>query len=782
MQSTQLQNQSFPLPKAQTPPLHSRAWRCGAILSAGLLSAGIASAQNFNGAWLDLGPAPAYNGQVENIINREVVGAINAQALHPTDANIMYAGGTNGGLWKTTNATSVSPNWQRIGDSQRSLSIGALEFDPTDASLQTLVAGYGRSSSLGGISGTLLGVQRTTNGGTSWTALDGAGAIANRDILGIAGRGASLVIATDLGVYRSNDTGATFSQISAGTGTVSGLPAGRTTDLVGDKLDNARLFTALVTAPSGGSVGIYRSNDTGQNWTLISDAAINAAMVGARRVEMARGAANTLFVAVVASTGRLSGVFRSADLGSTWTAMGVPTTVEDGGVLIGAHPGSQGGTHLAIAADPSNANLVYVSGDRQPFFSEGNGGSNFFPNSIGAQDYSGRSFRGDASQPEASRWTPLTHVGTPNNSAPHADSRESGFDALGNLIESNDGGIYKRTLPSSTAGLWLSINGNLQSTEYHSLSYDSVANRVIGGTQDTGTTQQESATLKIFNSVSTGDGGDTAVNDRGAVSVRYSSFQNFQVFARRSYNAANALQSQVFPTLTRTDGSPAPTGQFYTPIAVNEVTGPRLVIGAGNGVYESFDQGDTIARVSTSRVNANSGGDPLVYGVTGNPDFLYFGSAAALFVRTAAPPAAPVQVNTLNASSRDLAVNPANASQLFAITAASVFYSSDAGANFANISGNLAALDCPELRSMAFVPAADPGLVVGCIRGIFVARASSGYTTWAPLGTGFPNAIVFDLDYDVADQVLVAGFLGRGAWKIDLGFDPDVLFRNGFEN
>ena len=32
------------------------------------------------------------------------------------------------------------------------------------------------------------------------------------------------------------------------------------------------------------------------------------------------------------------------------------------------------------------------------------------------------------------------------------------------LVESNDGGVYKRTQPASTAGGWLSLNGNLQST------------------------------------------------------------------------------------------------------------------------------------------------------------------------------------------------------------------------------------------------------------------------------------------------------------------------------
>jgi hypothetical protein len=756
---------------------------CGAL--AGLLLLNTITplaAQTFSGAWKDLGPGPAVAGQVEQISNREVVGAINAFALHPTDANIIYAGGTNGGLWKTTNATAASPTWQPIGDSQKTLSIGALEFDPTDASNQTLLAGIGRTSSLGRISGSLIGLLRTTNGGSSWAQLDAAGALVGRDINSVAARGPTLVLSTDTGVFRSTDTGASATQISSGSGATTGLPAGRTSDMIGDKLDPTRLFVSLVTAPSGGSVGIYRSQDTGANWTLISDATLTAAMAGAVRVEMSRGASNSLFVAVVDSTGKLSNVFRSPDLGATWTAMGVPTTVEDGGILFGIHPGGQGSLHLSIAADPTDANVVCVGGDRQPYFSEGNGGSNFFPNSLGAVNYTGRLFRGDAAQPEATRWKPLTHSGTANSSSPHADSREMFFDPQGNIVESDDGGIYKRTLPNGNTGVWLSLNGSLQSTEFHAVSYDTLADRVIGGAQDTGASQQQSAATKIFDSVASGDGGDTAVSDLSpSVSTRYSSSQSLQSFRRRTYNAANVLQSSTAPALALLAGSPAPTGQFYTPISTNDVDGTRLVIAATNGVYESFDQGDSITRLITNRANANSGGNSLIYGVPGNPEFLYFASTTGLFLRTSAAPTLPTQVNTLSATVRDVAADRTAPARLFAITDLNVFFSSDSGANFANINGNLAALDTGDFRSLVYVPATDGALVLGASRGVFFARSSTGFTTWARLGTGLPNALTFDLDYDVTDQVLIAGQLGRGAWRLDLGTAADTLFKNGFE-
>jgi hypothetical protein len=57
-------------------------------------------------------------------------------------------------------------------------------------------------------------------------------------------------------------------------------------------------------------------------------------------------------------------------------------------------------------------------------------------------------------------------------------------------------------------------------------------------------------------------------------------------------------------------------------------------------------------------------------------------------------------------------------------------------------------------------------LLVGTNAGVFVSFSSSGFTSWNKLGIGLPNAPVADLDYDVADDVLVAGTLGRGAWTI----------------
>src|SRR2546426_11794162 len=100
------------------------------------------------GAWVSQGPGPTQGGQTEGIANGLVIGAVQAVAAHPTDPNVLYIGAVNGGIWKTTNATAANPTWTSLTDAHPSLSLGALAFDPTDATNQTLVAGVGRFSSL----------------------------------------------------------------------------------------------------------------------------------------------------------------------------------------------------------------------------------------------------------------------------------------------------------------------------------------------------------------------------------------------------------------------------------------------------------------------------------------------------------------------------------------------------------------------------------------------------------------------------------------------------------
>ena len=273
-------------------------------------------------------------GQVENVADRPVAGAIRVAAPHPEDANIVYVGAVNGGVWKTMDAMSPNPNWVPLTDDARSLSTGALAFDPTDASHQTLVAGTGRYSSNNRTGTALIGLLRTTDGGASWQVIDGGRLLRNAQIVGVAPRGAIIVVASDKGLFRSAEDGQ-WNKISGAPD--SGLPAGFSFDLAADPDDPARLYT------NAGAKGIFQSLDSGATWTKISDASIDQLLTSNTfNIKIAAGPNHTLYVAVAnyanyATT--LAGPFRSGDGGATWTALDLPSTIEAGGIVFGIRSG-----------------------------------------------------------------------------------------------------------------------------------------------------------------------------------------------------------------------------------------------------------------------------------------------------------------------------------------------------------------------------------------------------------------------------------------------------------
>ena len=78
----------------------------------------------------------------------------------------------------------------------------------------------------------------------------------------------------------------------------------------------------------------------------------------------------------------------------------------------------------------------------------------------------------------------LSH--TVDGSKGHPDGRCFLLDANGDLLTSDDGGVWKRTLPESSAGRWLNMGGNIRGAECISGKYDPISKVGMCGTQDNG--------------------------------------------------------------------------------------------------------------------------------------------------------------------------------------------------------------------------------------------------------------------------------------------------------
>ena len=99
-----------------------------------------------------------------------VTGRIGVLAIHPTNGDVLYAGSTGGGVWKTTNGGST---WRPMMHDEQSLAIGGLGVAASRPAI--LYAATGEWTELVGLGVDPIvpgvGVYRTSNGGTSWTLL-----------------------------------------------------------------------------------------------------------------------------------------------------------------------------------------------------------------------------------------------------------------------------------------------------------------------------------------------------------------------------------------------------------------------------------------------------------------------------------------------------------------------------------------------------------------------------------------------------------------------------------
>jgi photosystem II stability/assembly factor-like uncharacterized protein len=728
------------------------------------------------------------------------VGSVAALLPDPGNANILYAGTTNGGIWKTTNATATVPTWTPLTDHLPTLAIGALAFSPLDRTGNTLFAATGNfgSGSWGDGSfwagGDPAGILESTNGGKTWTVL-GQSTFAGQNLRQIlptslttkrgqvilASAGGSLAQEPGTGgVWRSSDGGRTWTALS---GAGKPLPAGDDQTLIEDP-DNANvLYTAVI------GQGVYRSSDGGQTWSAIDGSGSNAIpttiLTYSINLKLAINSSGTLFL--LTSTPSMQGfgisdVFYSTDQGKDWTLMDVLSD------SVGRPINSDGfgNFELGIAVDPNPklSTVVYVTGSAAQ--------------SAPSLPEEGIVYRGDYTQPLLSQWAVVVGpgaTGTPPGGSgnhptiPHSDSKALTFDAAGNLLLGDDGGVYKLVNPDGAAAndrYWVSVNGTLQNTEFYSVAYDSIDHVVIGGSQDNGMAIQPQPGQAAWNQGFYDDVTGVAVDNSGPTAIVYGMGIDFYFwrgdFSTQANNLtqvrlANKPGGALYSGLSKIDYN----SRGYIPFALNAVNPQQLMLGL-NDLYESADQGDVIAKrklpdqdgvVSAIVYGGFSGGTPkatLAYVGTYSGQLYLRTTAGDTFCQLTTPfnGKGPILSITLDPNDWRTAYvvvnNTANNSQVWRTT--------DAGTSWTNVTGDLDS-HLTKVASVALIhpTATTTMLVAGGLGhgtgGVFATTGPIGSSThWRLLGSGLPNADVQQVVYNAAARVLVAAPFGRGAWTL----------------
>jgi hypothetical protein len=757
--------------------------------------------------WSGEGPGPILNNP--DLLSpggghlSDAVGAVETVVAEPIATTVLgfpftryvaYAGTVNGGIWRTDNllpANAGTTQWRPLTDQEPSLSTSSLALDPGDPSGNTLWVGTGELSSAGpNRADRAVGLLKTTDGGATWAALGQQ--LAGQRIFSVVPTTLSdpttheqvvLVACADgQGVLRSTDGGRTFNPVTVLTPLgPSPRLAGTATDLVADPNDPSRFYAAVV------GQGVYVSNDGGQDWVPTDDNSFGLLQsIEIRLAVHADGNGTVLYAAVAGNvpaptpqnpmntSQQLSGVFRTpvTPAGTlSWTAVG-PGTVPAIGVSVFD-------SHFAVAADPADPNLVYVSG-------EGN-------NEV---------FRGDAAGPFA--WTQIGLVQSldiPNGSRPHADSRHLTFLGTDTLLETDDGGIYglqsPRTAPDDTP--WESYNGTLQDTEFFTIAYDSVNHLIFGGTQDNGTPVQSSSNNFTWVPLGGGDGGQVGFGTNPANTVFYFSSDLDPVRQQNGQQAdlelANVPGGARFSGLSPQDqktvqGENVGNNDFSFTFAVNPSDPTRLLFGGGSltELYESFDAGRTVTSLTPGLPGSPTA---FTYGVN-DPGVVYMGFAfnqvfagtpgGGLEVRSPGGSLtavhAPPWAN--NAVATDIVVDPNDWRTAYVLDSTGhVWRTTDAGAtdgNWTDLTDNLVGPNAVAIRVDRIAPGPGGVLLASGRDGVFRRLPNFGNPgfTWTRVGQGLPNVEATGLEYVPPDpsgnplfgDFLLVGTYGRGAWVL----------------
>lgn len=657
-------------------------------------------------------------------------GRISAVAVDPTNNQIVYAGAAQGGVWKSTNGGGT---WSPLTDAQASLAVGSIAIDPQNH--LTIYVGTGEENNSGD-SYYGEGVLKSTDGGNTWANIPGpfaggSGGGARIGGMAVQPNNSSVVLAAagccspgPSGVYRSADGGQTWTQVL----NVSGSQA---YDVIFDPNTPATAYASV------DSRGVYKSTNNGVTWSPANGSGGSALPLsgnGRFALAMDPNATTTLWVAIASNTNNsLAGLYKTVDGGSTWTNLpNAPSFC-----------GGQCWYDMALAIQPGNSNVIFAGGQ-----------ATYAPPSGGAvvQSLDG-----------GNTWTIYSNI--------HPDSHAFTFSHDGSILYlGNDGGMWSTNQISSTNITWTVLNAGLATQQFYpglSIAPSNV-NIGFGGTQDnslegyTGTT--------TWASVTCGDGGASLIDDStNPVTVYANCIGNSFEKSTDGGVTFNTAQNGI-NSLDRTNWTP--------PMALDPSNPQRLYFGTSN-VYQSTNgaglwteispdltngTGGTLTALAISPVNGNTvwaGSSDSQVSVTQNA----LAGASAAWTNVTGTSMLPPRYLTA------LAADPQQANTAYVTFSGfsgygdnlgHVFMTTDAGASWTDISGNLPNFP---VNDIAIDPLQANTIYVGTDFGVFY--TTNGGTAWASLVTGLPRVAVDSLKLHPSRNLFAATH-GRSVWETNV--------------
>lgn len=702
--------------------------------------------------WTPVGPRP-----IRALIS--LSGRPSAMAVDPRNPDVVYLGGAQGGVWKTTDG---GQNWVPLTDDRESLAIGSIELAPSNPDVVYVGTGeqvFTQHSYYGA------GILKSTDAGATWQHLPGmfVGPFGPGNLDGGATIGSLAVHPTNpdvvlagvydrtdqlnSGIMRSTDGGVSWSFVAlSGGGTLTGAPG---TEVAFATADGSVAYAALGLPSVGGDPdnGMYKSVDGGITWIRIPGSGSNLLpTVDAGRVEFAVAPSdpNTLYVGIQNAQssllfGRLLGFFKSTDGGQNWLRLNAPDYCQ-----------RQCGFDHVIAVHPTDPNIVFAGGS-----------ATLFTPVVRTLD-GGITWEGVGDSSDGFRLHPDLHV---------LEFSDPAIPPV-RLYAGTDGGPWSTTDLTAPPGsiLWTNLNDTLTLTLFYPSLAIHPSNPAVGlgGTQDNGTLRYVGGT--DWTIAACGDGA-YAIYNPVVPTTAYSVCQFNEV--RRTFDDWQSLD------IAGNGIDLADRRKLNTPLAMDPNQPQTLYYGTFR-VYQTISGGDRWDVISPD-LTGGTGAISAIAVASSDSNVVYVGTTDGKIQRTlsagAGTGASWTDLTTADLPPRFvtmISIHPLDANTAYVAYSGfsgfaagdnkgHVFRTNNGGATWTDISGGLPNIPVNDILVDPDVPGA---LYLATDVGVYESADNS--LTWVPLGTGLPNVAVTSLRLHPPSRILRAGTLGRGAWDIQL--------------
>lgn len=401
-----------------------------------------------------------------------VAGRVNSLVIKPDNENILLAGFSGGGIFKSTNA---GINWHPVFDEHLELSIGDIAFDPSNSNV--VYAGTGDANMPAYVFNGE-GIFKSTNAGESWQylGLNQAGIIAKiivhptqPQVIFAATMGNPYVRNNERGVYKSTDGGNQWQQMLF-VSNQSGA-----SDLVIDPSNPQVLYASFwdrirnnsESVVFGEHARIYKTTDGGASWTMLGGGLPTGKM---GRVGLAISPQNPqkLYALFTDTLSRVGGIYLTTNGGDTWTPFSI-SGLQNAYSNFGWYFGK-------IILQPGDDNQLYL--------------------------------------PALQLWKKTPASGNwVGSSAGHADVHDLVFSSNGRKYVGNDGGVYFQD-PGNIG--WTRCV-NLPVTQFYHTNYNPhQPDKYYAGAQDNGTNVGNAQDINNWQQIFGGDGFRSAFHSDSA--------------------------------------------------------------------------------------------------------------------------------------------------------------------------------------------------------------------------------------------------------------------------